>query len=195
MCIGLSETRDIATIAGAAFTGIAAVVAAWQLLVANRMRKLQALSTVFATLASEDARTDRRVLFSLYQGEPKELTIADLQAIFEGKDIDLKPVTEDQLLRVEKVCVAFDRIGSLVQLGLVPIEQLLESHSEVVVRSWVFARSFAYRHRKKFGSQHGQCFEWLAREALVRRAARQPRLIDIRICPPDDTSGPGNCAA
>jgi len=134
---------------------IAALVAVWQLREMNRARRLEALSRVFELLSSDEARNDRALLYSTVDSA-------------EGK------ISDEQAGAAERVCVSFDKIGSWVQLGLVPEFDLLRHHSEVIERSWLAAAKYTRSHQAAFGGERGLSFKWLAQRATTYRTKFNP---------------------
>jgi hypothetical protein len=71
-------------------------------------------------------------------------------------------LTSDERELVEQVTVLFERIGKLVESDLVPRDELLEGHCEVILRSWTKLEPYIRHHRRLAGGRHAKHFERLA---------------------------------
>jgi hypothetical protein len=99
-------------------------------------------------IGSEDARSKRRYLYTQLKAKPGHLT-------------------PKQRKIVEDVSVTFDRIGILMESGLVPRNELLSSHCEIFIRTWRVVEPHIVSFRETIGGRFVEHFEKLAREAEV----------------------------
>lgn len=163
---------SIATVATAAIATIAAVFALVQVREMTRTRHLEAMLRVFEMLGAEDARKQRRFIYTQLKSSPERLT------------------PEEQWV-VEQVTVTFDRLGRLVEMGLVPREELFQGHCEVVIRVWARLKPYIYHHRSRVGGRHGHNFEELAKSAQEYFSAHFPgqelKVIDAWASPEGQT--------
>ncbi|MFZ2361603.1 MAG: hypothetical protein WA040_19845 [Anaerolineae bacterium] len=141
-----STLSSAATILGFAVVIYTAVVALGQLKEMTRARHLEAMLQVYEMIGSEEARKHRRFIYTELESKPEELTPSERK-------------------HVEQVSVTFDRIGKLVESGLIPRDELLESHCEVIIRSWKKLEPYILYHRHIVGGRHAQYFEHLAATA------------------------------
>ena len=141
-----SILSSVATILGFVIVIYAAVVALGQLKEMTRARHLEAMLQVYEMIGSEEARKHRKFIYTELKSKPEELTPSERE-------------------HVEQVSVTFDRIGKLIESGLVPRDELLESHCEVIIRSWRRLEPYILYHRRVVGGRHGQHFEHLAATA------------------------------
>ena len=146
---------SIATVATAAIAIVAAMFALVQVREMTRTRHLEAMLRVFEMLGAEDARKQRRFIYTQLKSSPNGLS------------------AEEQWV-VEQVTVTFDRLGRLVQMGLVPREELFQGHCEVVIRAWIRLKPYVYYHRSRVGGRHGHNFEELAKSAQEYFSANFP---------------------
>jgi hypothetical protein len=141
-----STLASIATVLGVVFVISAAMVALRQLKEMTKARHLEAMLQVYEMIGSEAARKNRRFIYTELKSAPEELT-------FEEREL------------VEKVIVVYERIGKLVESDLVPRDELLEGHCEVILRSWKKLEPYIRHYRKVSSGRHAKHFETLARVA------------------------------
>lgn len=141
-----SDWGGIATIIAVVVAAIAAWPTYRQLAELVRTRKLEALTGVFELISSERARLDRRYIFHNLRNRPDEITPMDRDAI-------------------ERVAVDFERVGSLVKLGLVPAEELLSHHAAVIARAWQVLEPYIAHRATQLRGNYAQNFLWLGNEA------------------------------
>src|ERR1051325_5220670 len=94
-------------------------------------------------IGSESARKHRKFIYTELKSAPEALT-------------------PDEREHVEQISVTFDRIGKLVASDLIPKEELLAGHCEVIIRSWNKLEPYIKHHRKVIGNYHAKHFETLA---------------------------------
>lgn len=128
-----------------------ASVALRQLKELTRTRHLEAMLSVYELIGSDQARDSRRFLYSQLRSSPGD---AD----------------DNEWMHVDRVAALFDRIGSLAKANLIPVDELLDSHSDVLIRSWAVVEPYAHHRRRLTGANHVRNFEWLAELARMRRA-------------------------
>lgn len=138
-----SILASISTILGFAVLIWAAIVALSQLKEMTKARHLDAMMQVHEMLASVEARNHRKYIYTKLKSNPEKLTAKERE-------------------HVEQVSVAFDRIGNLVEYGLVPRDVLFDSHCEVIIRIWQKLEPYILHHRQMIGGRHVEHFEKLA---------------------------------
>ena len=164
--------KDWAELGGlAASIGLfAAAFAAWaaykQLVELVRTRKLEALSRVFDLISSVEARRARRFVMHELASPPDSITPRERDAI-------------------EQIAVDFERIGSLVRLGLVPQAELLAHHAPVIARTWQRLEPYLEYRAKVLGGNYAHNFRWLGKEAQghLHRMGEQGVLPAVRYVP------------
>lgn len=122
-------------------------VALRQLKELTRNRHLEAMLRVYELIGSDQARESRRFLYSHLESDPQH-------------------VDDNAWMHVDRVATLFDRIGSLAKANLIPIGELLDSHGDVLIRSWTAVEPYVNHRRRLTGARHVQNFEWLS--ALAR---------------------------
>jgi len=138
-----SILSSITTMLGFAVLIWAAIVALSQLKEMTKARYLDAMMQVHEMLASEEARNRRKYIYNKLKSKPERLTAVERE-------------------HVEQVSVTFDRIGNLVEYGLVPRDVLFDSHCEVIIRVWQKLEPYIMYHRQLIGGRHVEHFEKLA---------------------------------
>lgn len=137
------------------------LVALGQLKEMTRTRHLEAMLRVYEIIGSREARTQRRFLYT-------QLTSSPAQLSSEERD------------HVEDVSASFDRIGKLIEDGLVPKEMLFDSHCEMIIRCWIKLKPYIIYHRQQIGGRHVEHFELLANQAIRYHQKHFPgRVIEI----------------
>ena len=94
------------------------LVALGQLKEMTRTRHLEAMLRVYDIIGSHEARIQRRFIYT-------QLTSPPYQLSSEERD------------HIEDVSASFDRIGKLIEDGLVPRDMLFDSHCEMIIRCWI----------------------------------------------------------
>ena len=138
-----SLLASMATVLAAVLATAAAVFALRQLREMTRTRHLEAMLRVFEMMGGDEPRMQRRFIFTELKSSPDR-------------------VTPEERWKIEQVSVTFDRIGRLVQLGLVPEEELFAGHCEVIIRCWRRLKPYIEYHRQQLGGRHAKVFEGLA---------------------------------
>lgn len=138
-----SILASMATVLGFVVVSYTAVVAMKQFREMTKSRHLEAMLKVYDKISSQEARNQRRFIYSRLKSPPEE-------------------ITEEEREQVEQVSITMDNIGKLVKDGLVPAHELLDSHCEVFVRTWKKLHPYILHHRKIIGGRHVEHFEWLA---------------------------------
>lgn len=136
---------SFATIAGAGVVIYTALLAVRQLKEMTRSRNLEAMLRVYEMISSENARTLRRYIYESLLSDPE----------------DISP--EEQRI-IEEVSVLFDRVGALVDAGLVPEDLLFQSHGRMISRIWDRLEPYI-SHYRQIHPGHVSYFESLARAA------------------------------
>ncbi|MFZ4658456.1 MAG: DUF4760 domain-containing protein [Caldilineaceae bacterium] len=137
---------SIATVLGFAVVIWAAFVALAQLKEMTRSRHLEAMLQLYEMIGSDQARADRRYIYSKLKSSPENLS-------------------SEEWDYVEKVSVIFDRIGNLANHGLVPKDEFFESHCEIIIRSWTKLEPYIRYRRRLYGGRFANQFEQLANNA------------------------------
>jgi hypothetical protein len=138
-----STLASVATVLGVVFVVYAAIVALGQLKEMTKARHLEAMLQVYEMIGSESARKQRRIIYTELRSAPEDLT------------------TDEREL-VEQVSVTFERIGKLVESDLVPRNELLEGHCEVILRCWKKLEPYIAHYRRVSSGRHAKHFERLA---------------------------------
>jgi hypothetical protein len=132
----------MATVLGFAVVSYTAIIALGQLKEMTKARHLEAMIQVYEMIGSESSRKHRRFIYTELKSVPEK-------------------ITSDEREHVEQVSVTFDRIGKLVESDLIPKDELLASHCEVIIRSWNKLEPYIRHHRKLTGGRHANHFERL----------------------------------
>lgn len=151
-----SILASISTILGFAILIWAAIVALNQLKEMTKARHLDAMLQVHEMLASAEARNHRKYIYIKLKSKPDKLSAEERE-------------------HIEQVSVTFDRIGNLVEYGLVPKDILFDSHCEVIIRAWQKLEPYIMHHRQLIGGRHVEHFEKLAAEARDYQSKHFPR--------------------
>lgn len=133
---------SISTTIAAIIAAVAAIIAIKQLREMAKTRHLEAMLRVYEMIGNESAREDRRFIFNNLSSPP-EL------------------ITDEERNRIERVSVTLDRVGKLIKSGLVPKEEFLNSHYEMVVRCWKVLEPYILHHENKVGGRHSSHFKYL----------------------------------
>jgi hypothetical protein len=151
-----STLASIATVLGVAVVIPAAIIALWQLIEMRKARHLEAMLQVYEMFGSKASRKERRFIYN-------ELNYSSPEAF-----------TSEELEIVEHVSVTFERIGKLVESDLVPANELLEGHCEVIIRSWNRLKPYIKHRRDKGDGRYGKHFETLVDLALKYHSKHFP---------------------
>jgi hypothetical protein len=138
-----SMLASIATVLGVIVVIPTAIIALRQLKEMTKARHLEAMLQVYEMIGSESARKHRKFIYTELKSAPEALT-------------------SDEREHVEQISVTFDRIGKLVASDLIPKDELLSGHCEVIIRSWNKLEPYILHHRKVIGNYHAKHFETLA---------------------------------
>ncbi len=141
-----STLASIATVLGFVVVIWTAIMALNQLKEMTRTRHLEAMLRVYDLIGSQEARRHRRFIYTKLKSSPDKLTAEERE-------------------HVEQVSIEFDQIGKLVESGLVPQNELFDSHCEVVIRLWTKLESYILHHQKLIGGRHVPHFQKLAQSA------------------------------
>ncbi|MFC2104791.1 hypothetical protein ACFLS4_05520 [Bacteroidota bacterium] len=147
------STAEIWSIASSCVTVIGFTVVIFTAIIALRQfkemiksRHMEGLINVYELMGNEQARIDRYHIYNKLKKDPEKISLDDWKCI-------------------QRVSTSFDKIGLLVKAGLVPKKELLESHYEVFIRSWIKLEPYIKNYRKQIGGRHVNHFEELANEA------------------------------
>jgi len=138
-----SIVSSISTILGFGVVIYATIVALGQLREMAKTRHLEAMLHVYEVIGSDEARSNRRFIYAELKSKPEEITM-------EERDI------------IEKVSVTLDRIGIMVESGLIPRNELLEGHCEVFIKTWDRLEPYIRHLRQIAGRRWVHGFQWLA---------------------------------
>jgi hypothetical protein len=138
----------VATVVAVGVALVAVYPAYVQLVELVRTRKHEALTGVLLLMSSERARADRRYLHHVLKDKAP---------------LSISPMDRDH---IERVCVDFEYIGSLVRHGLVPQQELLEHHSAVIVRTWKVLKPHVEHRNDVLKGDYAHSFVWLGTTAI-----------------------------
>lgn len=138
-----SILASIATILGFIVLTYTAILVFNQLKEMTKARHLEALLRVYDMIGSAEARKHRAFIYNELNSKPESLSPREREI-------------------VEQVSVTFDRIGILVESGLVPKKELFEGHHEIFVKTWRKLESYIYHLRQIAGSRWVLNFERLS---------------------------------
>ena len=156
-----SVAASITTVLGFFVIVYTVLVALGQLKEMTRTRHLEAMLRVYDIIGSHEARIQRRFIYT-------QLTSPPYQLSSEERD------------HIEDVSASFDRIGKLIEDGLVPRDMLFDSHCEMIIRCWIKLKPYIIYHRQQIGGRHVEHFELLANEATQYHQKHFPgRIIEI----------------
>ncbi len=158
--MSLQELPNWAVFVQYALLIFAAGYGLWQLTEATRARKLNAMAVAIAEIGSPKLRKLRMRVIHGQQQDVKEAS--DVK----GKELD----------RIRRVAVAYDRVGLMVRLNLLPDRALYEFQSDEIQRLWV-AMEPVIRHYRVFRDRphYVQHFEWLAKKWYPKMSHRRQR--------------------
>lgn len=159
-----STLASIATTLGVMIVIPTAIVALRQLKEMTKARHLQAMLQVYEMIGSESARKHRKFIYTELKSAPETLT-------------------SDEREHVEQISITFDRIGILVASDLIPKDELLAGHCEVIIRTWNKLEPYIKHYRKVIGNYHAKHFETLAILAQEYHSKHSPseslEIVDI----------------
>jgi len=142
------------------------VIYAWGQL--RAMRHEQLLGAVWEIFRELDAPEKHEARNSVYRHA----------ALF--KDLDHNPqatlakLPEEAERLANVVSSSFDRVGYVVNRGLIPLSLILEGFHPSIARSWVALEPYIKALRKtRYHPKHEQYFEFLGTEALARYISRE----------------------
>jgi hypothetical protein len=138
-----SSLASIATIIGAGVVIYAAFLAVSQLKEMTKARHLEAMLRVYDMIGSERARSSRRFIYSELRSQPED-------------------ITSEEREKIEDVSAVLDRIGTLVEAGLVPEGLLFASHYEMIILSWDTLAPYILYRRLNLDVTYARHFEHLA---------------------------------
>jgi hypothetical protein len=141
-----SILASISTVLGSIVVIWAAIVALGQLKEMTQTRHLEAMIQVYDLIGSKEARGHRRFIYTKLKSKPEKLT------------------TEEWGI-VEDVSVTFDRIGNLVEHGLIPKGELYDGHCSVIAKLWIKLEPYIMYRRQLLGTRFVEHFEKLALDA------------------------------
>ncbi len=125
---------------------VAFLVAMRQIGEATRSRSLDGFIEISRELNEDSARKDRKF-------------------IYDGLSQDLSP---ENFERVERIWVMFDRMGVLVEHGLVPADVALSMYFDVVIKTWIKSKNLINNKRLERDSKIYMMYF----QKLVRRCIR-----------------------
>lgn len=159
-----SMLADISTALGFGMVIYAAIVGLTHLREATRTRHLEAMLRVYEMIGSKHARAQRRFIYTQLRSTPEDLTPEEREV-------------------VEEVSVTFDKIGNLVEKGLVPEDELMTTHCEIFIRAWQTLEPYIMHYRQLISENHVKSFERLYRIALdyYRKEfpGKSPPVVDV----------------
>lgn len=162
---------SIVTVLGFFVLTYTAVVTLRQLKEMTKTRHLEGMLKVYEMIGSDEARKKRRYLYTQLSTKPENLTLEEREII-------------------ENVSVTFDRVGKLVEAGLVPRNELLASHCEIFIRTWRTVEPHILSFRKVIGGRYVEHFEKLAKEAETYFSKHFPgqKISVVDVWSPNDTN-------
>lgn len=157
---------SIATVLGFIVVSYAAIVALGQLREMTKTRHLEAMLHVYEMIGSNEARKQRRFIYTELKSTPEN------------------PSDEEREI-IEQVTVTFDRVGRLVESGLIPKNELLEGHSAIIIKAWSKLEPYISYQRKIIGKRHAHNFERLVQIAQDYDSKHypedSPRIVEVPI--------------
>jgi|SRR3990167_6706501 len=135
---------SIATVLGLIILVPATIVALGQLKEMTKARHLEAMLHVYDMIGSIEARRHKRFIYTELRSRPENLT-------------------DEEREIVENMIATFDRIGRLVESGLIPKDELLQGHSSIFLKTWGKLEPYINYQRRVIGKRHAQNFEMLVK--------------------------------
>ncbi len=133
---------SISTTIAAIIAAIAAIIAIKQLSEMAKSRHLEAILRVYEMIGNDSARHDRKFIFNNLNSPPES-------------------ITDEERNKIERISVTLDRVGKLIKSGLVPKNEFLDSHYEMVIRCWKVLEPYILYHENKIGGRHAPHFKYL----------------------------------
>jgi hypothetical protein len=140
---------DISTIVACVVFVVTLLVTWRRVTEATKSRHLEGMLRVLDILGSEEARSERRSLYLKYN---------------RGK-LDPATLQDEERRLSERVCIPFDRVGVLVDAHLVPEDDILKYHYDIILRSWSILEPLVKDYQCRLGRQYYGCFAELAQKA------------------------------
>ena len=140
---------DIASIAQTAeciFILIGLIYAASQLRESGQSRKLQSLREILNEIGTDDIRDARNWILS---------------NIPPNKELTKKRLTKENEKKVHDLSVAYDRVGLMLKLGLIPEKEFFEFQGNDIEELWNRLKTTIYKSRS-VRPQHCKNFEYMA---------------------------------
>jgi hypothetical protein len=161
----LTNLASLATIAGFSVVIYAAIVAGHQLREMTRSRHLEAMLKVYEMLNAEAARNARRYVYTHLRDKAPEA------------------ITAEDRHNAERVTIVLDQMARLVESRLVPSDELLAGHADMIIRVWNVLQPHICYHRSLIGETHAEHFERLMNLAEAYNARHHPERV---VGPPVD---------
>lgn len=142
------------------------VIYAWGQLRAMRYERL--LGAVWEIFRELDAPEKHEARNFVYRHT------ALFKELYHDHQENLSKLPEEAERLANVVSSSFDRVGYVVNRGLVPLSLILEGFHPSIARSWVALEPYIKALRKaRYHPKHEQYFEFLGTEALARYISRE----------------------
>ncbi len=147
----------------------AALVALKQLRESTKLRRMEGLFQAYKWMAKDTAIKERGQVYDLKESELplSEISIADRKVI-------------------GNVCVTFDKLGNMAKHDLIPQDVFMDSHGDVVYKTWWAVEEYVEGRRHEFLGQYVPHFEHFTQEALefmqIRQSESDLAMIKERRC-------------
>jgi hypothetical protein len=144
--MSIRDIVDIASVIAALAAAGGLFLVACQTRGAEKARQLQATLAIFDNLGSDEQRALRRFVYNELPEIPTDFS-------------------DETVMKLEKVCDAFQRAGLLFNRGLVSKDVLLHYYGETTVRCWDKLQPYVEHARPQRGDRFLIDFERLAKAA------------------------------